>query len=51
MAEKLSPFEIAKNINKHDERLDVAETGYEAFVINHIYSNTADTVAFANEMN
>ena len=51
MAEKLSPFDIAKNINKHGERLDVSETGYEAFVINRIYSNTPDTVAFANEMN
>lgn len=51
MAEKMSPFDIAKNINSHGQRLETDEVGYEPFVLNKIYSNTPDSVAFANEMN
>ena len=52
MAEKkLTPFEIAKNINSHGERLDTDEDGYEPFMMNRIFSNTPDSVAFANELN
>lgn len=51
MAEKMSPFDIVKNINGHSARLDTDDVGYDAFVINKIYSNTPDSVAFANELN
>lgn len=50
--EKLSPFDIANNINsKTGFLLNVQEAGYNAFVINKIFSNTQDSVFFANEMN
>lgn len=51
MTKKPSPFDIAKNINSAGERLDVNETGYEPWVTNIIYSNTPDSVFFANMMN
>ncbi|ASD50391.1 clamp loader of DNA polymerase [Acidovorax phage ACP17] len=51
MSEKLSPFDIAKNINSHGPRLDTDEAGFESFVIVKIMSNTPDSVFFANELN
>lgn len=51
MSEKLSPFDIASNINNKSEPLDVNEVGFDAFVINRVFSNTSDSVFFANEMN
>lgn len=51
MNDKLSPFDIAKNINSHGKRLDTDEVGYEPFVLVKIMSNTPDSVFFANEMN
>lgn len=51
MAEKLSPFEITSHINEKKGVLDVEEVGYDAYVINRVLSNTADSVLFANEMN
>lgn len=51
MSEKLSPFDIASNINNKSSPLDVKEVGFDAFVINRVFSNTSDSVFFANEMN
>lgn len=51
MAEKLSPFDIANNINEKKEFLDVNEVGYDSWTINKVFSNTQDSVLFANEMN
>ena len=51
MAEKLSPFDIANNINDKGDLLDVAEVGFDSYVVNKIFSNTADSIFFANEMN
>lgn len=51
MTGKLSPFDIAKNINGHGERLDAQEAGYDSYMMNRIYSNTRDTILFANEVN
>lgn len=51
MTGKLSPFDIAKNINAHGPRLDAVEVGYDAFMMNRIYSNTRDTILIANELN
>lgn len=51
MSERLSPFDIASNINEKKGLLDVAEVGYEPFVVNRVFSNTQDSVLFANEMN
>ncbi len=49
---KMSPFEIVSAVcEKTQGRLDVEESGYEAYVINRALSNTLDTVFFANEMN
>lgn len=48
---KLGPFDVVKNINGHGERLDASEVGYDPFVINRVFSNTPDTVLFANELN
>lgn len=48
----MNPFDIAKNINKKEERLqDAKAEGYNAFMLNRIFSNTKDTALFANEMN
>lgn len=44
-------FEVAKNINARDGRLDADEVGYNPFMTNRIYSMTPDSVLFANEMN
>ena len=51
MGEKLSPFDIASNINEKKGVLDVEEVGYDTYVINRVFSNTADSVLFANELN
>jgi len=51
MAEKLSPFDIANNINEKGDLLDVGEVGYDSYVVNKVLSNTHDSVLFANEMN
>lgn len=48
---KLSPFDIASHINEKKGVLDVEESGYEPFIVNKVFSNTADSVLFANEMN
>jgi len=51
MSERLSPFDVVTNINEKKGFLNVDEVGFEAFVINRVFSNTQDTVLFANEMN
>lgn len=51
MSAKMSPFDLAKNINSHGERLVAAEVDYNPYMVNAIYGNTPDTVLFANEMN
>lgn len=51
MSEKISPFDIAANINTKADLLDINEVGYDAFVLNRVFSNTKDSVFFANEMN
>jgi hypothetical protein len=51
MSEKLSPFDIASNINNKSGQLDVNEVGFDAFVVNRVFSNTRDSIFFANEMN
>lgn len=48
---KLTPFDITSNINEKKGLLDVQDVGYDAYVINRVMSNTADSVLFANEMN
>lgn len=48
---KLTPFEIASIINDKKGRIDIDECGYDPYVINRVFSNTRDTVLFANEMN
>lgn len=48
---KLTPFDITSNINEKKDYLDVQDVGYDAYVINRVMSNTADSVLFANEMN
>lgn len=51
MGEKISPFDIVANINNKTDQLDVTDVGYDAFVLNRVFSNTRDSVFFANEMN
>lgn len=51
MNEKMSPFEIASCINEKKGVLEADEVGYNSFIINKVYSNTADSIMFANEMN
>lgn len=46
----MSPFEVAKNINKKDGVLDDLK-GLEVFILTKIFSNTRDTVLIANEAN
>lgn len=48
---KTGPFDYVKNINGHGERMDTDEGGYDPFVVNRVFSNTPDTVLFANELN
>lgn len=51
MSDKLSPFEIASVINEKKGTVDVDEVGYAPYVVNRVFSNTMDSVIFANEMN
>lgn len=51
MSTKLSPFEMASTLSEKKGQPVVGETGYDAFMINRVMSNTRDTVLFANEMN
>jgi len=46
----MTPFDIASNINEKKPLLEDFKE-YSAFMINRIFSNTSDTVFFANEMN
>ncbi len=45
-------FDIVKNINKKESILDdeTLESFYDGFIISRAFSNTYDTVFFANEM-
>jgi hypothetical protein len=45
-----SPFDIAKHISEKTD-LDFSISEYSPWMINRIFSNTMDTVFFANEMN
>lgn len=46
----MNPFDVVKNINNKDGVLpDV--TGVPMFMVNRAFSNTRDTVLFANELN
>lgn len=47
----LSPFDVAKIINGKTERMEADKTNYDIFMMNKIYSNTQDSVFFANEAN
>lgn len=47
----MSFFDVAKNINGHGERLDSEVIGYNPFMMNRLYSQTPDSVLFANELN
>lgn len=51
MADKLSPFEMADVINQKKGVVDTDEAGYSPFMMNRVFSNTQDTVLFANELN
>lgn len=51
MSEKLSPFEMASVLSEKKGRPDVEMTGYNAFMVNRVMSNTKDSVLFANELN
>ena len=47
----MNPFDIVKNINKKDGLLEAGEIGGAMFVVIRAFSNTPDTVLFANEAN
>lgn len=49
----MNVFDIVGNINRKDSQLEtsVVEKEYVPFVVNRVFSNTPDTVFFANEMN
>ena len=47
---KLSPFDYANTINKKTGRLTV-DKEFQKFIVNKLYSNTQDSVFFANEAN
>lgn len=49
--EKSNPFDIASTINEKKGVLEAEEVGYNSYMMNKIFSNTIDTVLFANEMN
>lgn len=49
--DKMTPFEIANNINLKTGILDAQEVGYVPFVVNKVFSNTEDSIFYANEMN
>ena len=48
---KLSPFDMASIINEKKSFTESDVADYNSFMMNRIYSNTQDTVFFANEMN
>jgi hypothetical protein len=52
-SDKLSPFDIAKNLFEKKGRLsdDELKGSYSPFMINRILSNTPDTLFYAQEMN
>lgn len=50
MSEKLSPFDITKTINMKSGRL-ITDNSYTPFVINKIFSNTRDSIMYANYAN
>lgn len=50
----MNPFEYLKSINITKEDImvdDIAEKGYNAFIVNRSLSYFPDTILFANEMN
>lgn len=47
----MNPFEFVKSINTKSRVSDVELFEYTAFIINRVFSNTRDTVLYANEMN
>lgn len=52
MSEKLSPFDIAKNINEKTGFLDEDSLkSYNPWMINKIFSFTKDTIHVADELN
>lgn len=52
-SKKLSPFDIINNINDKKEKLALTEINesYIPFIINKAFSQTKDTIFFANEVN
>lgn len=46
-----NPFDIASNINKKLGHLSVDKDSFSSFVLNKIYSNTPDSIYWANEAN
>lgn len=48
---KPSPFDVANCINEKTGELNADEIGYDSYMMNRIFSNTKDTVLFANELN
>lgn len=53
MTTKLTPFDIAKNINQKTDVIDndTITQSYDPYITNIIFSNTKDTVFMANEVN
>ena len=47
----VSPWDIAKVINTKTGPIEVDKDNYNIFLINKIFSNTQDSVFFANEAN
>lgn len=47
----LTPFDIAKIINTKSENIEASKDNYNIFMMNKIYSNTQDSVFYANEAN
>lgn len=48
---KQTPWDIAKIINSKSEPIEANKENYNIFLINKIFSNTQDSVFFANEAN
>lgn len=48
---KQTPWDIAKVINSKTGPIEVDKDNYNIFLINKIFSNTQDSVFFANEAN
>ena len=53
MIDLKNPFEITKNINKKSGHIDFGDDvkSVPIFVINKVFSNTVDSVLYANEVN